>query len=198
MAQIISNMQKKWRRGKAVNKNWELIISGSGGQGAILAGIIFAEAALADGYNVIQTQSYGPEARGGASRSEVLISSEELAYPKVQNCNLMVAMTQESLNKYANMLADDGVLLTDQDIDTSALKKNIKIFKAPIFATVDKMQKPMVANILVLGILNAIAAIIQPEHLSAAIQARVPAATISANLIALEEGTKIGKALVNA
>ncbi|MDD4658243.1 MAG: 2-oxoacid:acceptor oxidoreductase family protein [Eubacteriales bacterium] len=181
-----------------MNKNWELIISGSGGQGAILAGIIFAEAALADGYNVIQTQSYGPEARGGASRSEVLISQEELAYPKVQNCNLMVAMTQESLDKYANMLAEDGVLLIDQDIDASALKKSIRVYKAPIFATVEKLQKPMVANILVLGILNTIAGIVKPEHLSAAIQARVPAATISTNLKALEEGIQIGKELVNA
>ncbi len=181
-----------------MNKNWELIISGSGGQGAILAGIIFAEAALANGYNVIQTQSYGPEARGGASRSEVMISHEELAYPKVQACNLMVAMTQESLDKYANMLADDGVLLTDQDIDASALKKSIRVYKAPIFATVEKLQKPMVANILVLGILNTISGIVKPENLSAAIQARVPAATISINLKALEEGIQIGKKLVNA
>ena len=74
-----------------MNKNWELIISGSGGQGAILAGIIFAEAALAAGYNVIQTQSYGPEARGGASRSEVLISREELANA------LLAAQTQREL-----------------------------------------------------------------------------------------------------
>lgn len=181
-----------------MNKNWELIISGSGGQGAILAGIILAEAALADGYNVIQTQSYGPEARGGASRSEVLISKEQLSYPKVQNCNLMVALTQESLNKYGCMLCDCGTLLTDEEINTEEIGSEVKILKAPIFATVKKLERPMVANVLVLGILNTIASIVQPENLSAAIQARVPAATIDMNLKALAAGIEIGKNLANA
>lgn len=179
-----------------MNKNWELIISGSGGQGAILAGIILAAAALDDGYNVIQTQSYGPEARGGASRAEILISTGELSYPKVQDCNMMVAMTQESLNKYAGMLAGGGVLLTDEDIDTSTIKDDIDIFKAPIFSTVAKLARPMVANILVLGILNTIADIVSPEKLSDAISGRVPTATIDLNMEALAEGVKIGEKLI--
>lgn len=178
-----------------MNKDWELIISGSGGQGAILAGIIIAEAALAEGYNVIQTQSYGPEARGGASRSEVIISNRELAYPKVQDCNYLVAMTQESLNKYAHQLGAGGTLLTDDDIDTTSLTNAINICKAPIFATVEKLKKPMVANVLVLGILNALANIVSPERLSVAIQGRVPKSTIDINLEALKQGTQIGKAL---
>lgn len=181
-----------------MNKNWELIISGSGGQGAILAGIIYAEAALAAGYNVIQTQSYGPEARGGASRSEVLISRQELAYPKVQNCNFLVAMTQESLSKYCDKLGNCGTLLTDEDIDTSSIPKDREVYKAPIFATVEKLQKPMVANVLVLGILNAITGIVSPEDLSAAIKSRVPAHTIEINLAALAEGSRIGETLVKA
>ncbi len=180
-----------------MSKDWELIISGSGGQGAILAGIIFAEAALADGYNVIQTQSYGPEARGGASRSEVLISHEELAYPKVQDCNLMVALTQESLDKYGSLLGAGGILIIDEAIDSSTLKTSIKVYKAPIFATAEKLLKPMVANILVLGILNAISGIVNLEHLESAVQARVPAATIPLNLTALAEGSKIGKDLAS-
>lgn len=179
-----------------MNKSWEVIISGSGGQGAILAGIILAAAALDDGYNVIQTQSYGPEARGGASRAEVLISTEALAYPKVQNCNLMVAMTQESLNKYIDKLGDGGVLLTDANIDTSGIKETISVYKAPIFAAVEKLEKPMVANILVLGILNTIADLVQAGTLSATIKKRVPAATIDLNLRALEEGIKLGNNLI--
>ncbi|HOC06670.1 MAG: 2-oxoacid:acceptor oxidoreductase family protein [Bacillota bacterium] len=178
-----------------MNNNWELIISGSGGQGAILAGIIFAEAALADGYNVIQTQSYGPEARGGASRSEVLISKEELAYPKVQQCNLMVALTQESLDKYGPLLADGGTLIIDEDIDASALNTSIKVYKAPIFTAAAKLLRPMVANVLVLGILNTVSGIVSMESLVNAVRARVPAATTDINLAALEEGNKIGKAL---
>jgi len=181
-----------------VNKNWELIISGSGGQGAILAGIILASAALDNGYNVIQTQSYGPEARGGASRSEVMISSEELAYPKVQNCNYMVSMTQESLQKYSGMLRDDGVLLIDEQMDASSIKDSITVYKAPIFSTVEKLKKPMVANILVLGILNTIAKIADAEILSKAIQQRVPAGTVDINLKALNEGIRIGSQLISA
>lgn len=179
-----------------MNNNWELIISGSGGQGAILAGIILAAAALDDGYNVIQTQSYGPEARGGASRAEVLISTGELAFPKVQHCNLMVAMTQESLNKYSGMLMDGATLLTDEEIDTSALPGTITVYKAPIFSTVAKLTRPMVANILVLGILNTLADIVKPDSLCAAIRARVPAATIELNMEALDEGIKIGQQII--
>lgn len=179
-----------------MNKNWEVIISGSGGQGAILAGIILAAAALEDGYNVIQTQSYGPEARGGASRAEVLISSEELAYPKVQECNLMVAMTQESLNKYSGMLVPGATLITDEDIDASSVSGDVKVYKAPIFSTVAKLPRPMVANILVLGLLNTVAGIVNPEHLKAAIQSRVPASTIELNMEALAAGIEIGHRLI--
>lgn len=179
-----------------MNKSLEVIISGSGGQGAILAGIILAAAALDDGYNVIQTQSYGPEARGGASRSEVIISTQELAYPKVQSCNLMVSMTQESLNKYAGMLVDNAVLVTDTDIDCSAVKNTIKIYKAPIYAIVEELGRPMVANIVVLGVMNTVAEIVRNDTLSKAITARVPAATIDLNLRALDEGIKAGRHLL--
>lgn len=177
-----------------MNKNWEVIVSGSGGQGAILAGIILAAAALDDGYNVIQTQSYGPEARGGASRAEVLISSEELAYPKVQNCNLMVALTQQALDKYSSILSADGILLTDREIDTKSLPSTIKVYKAPIFDTVQTLR-PMVANILVLGILNSLMDIVQPIALERAIRARVPSHSIDINMQALAEGIKLGKNL---
>ena len=177
-----------------VKINWEVIISGSGGQGAILAGIILAAAALEDGYNVIQTQSYGPEARGGASRAEVLISTDELAYPKVQNCNLMVAMTQQALDKYSPMLGEGGILITDQGI-THSLNQSIKVYKAPIFEAVKTLKKPMVANILVLGVLNSIAEVVDPQALSAAIQVRVPKSTIDINMQALAVGMEIGASL---
>ena len=78
----------------------EMRLSGSGGQGVILAAIIFADAAIEYGLNAIQTQSYGPEARGGASKSEVIISKDEIKYPKVINCNILLALTQKSYDKY--------------------------------------------------------------------------------------------------
>ena len=91
----------------------ELRLSGTGGQGLILAGIILAEAALLDGKLAIQSQSYGPEARGGSSKSEVLISEEAIHFPKVTEPNLLLAMSQEAANKYSTDLSPESILVTD-------------------------------------------------------------------------------------
>lgn len=175
--------------------NWEIVISGSGGQGVITAGIILAAAALRDGNNVIQSQSYGPEARGGASRSEVLISTEELAYPKIQACNLLIALTQQALDKYRHLLAAKGMVLTDTNIDTSDLGSSLRIYHAPIFTAVGKIGNPMVANTLVLGVLNSLTNVVSEDSLVEAIRSRVPAATVAINLEALQEGSRMGEYL---
>ena len=95
-------------------ERYEVILSGSGGQGAILAGKILAEAAaLYDNKAAIMTQSYGPEARGGASRAEVIISADAIDYPKVTKADILLVMTQQSLDAYGNMLKDDGLLIAD-------------------------------------------------------------------------------------
>ena len=78
-------------------KRWEIRLSGTGGQGLILAGIILAEAAIIDGFNAVQSQSYGPEARGGASKAEVIISDEEINYPKIGNAGILLAMSQKPM-----------------------------------------------------------------------------------------------------
>ncbi len=178
-----------------MSKHWEIIISGSGGQGVITAGIILAAAALKDGKNVIQTQSYGPEARGGASRCEVLISEENLAYPKVQQCNMLVALTQEALNKYSSLIAPGGMLITDKSIDTSALSNDIIVLKAPVYSTVANIGNLMVANILVLGVLNSVIDAVTGDSLAAAVSSRVPPSTIELNMKALTEGNRVGKEL---
>ena len=82
-------------------KRWEIRLSGTGGQGLILAGIILAEAAIIDGFNAVQSQSYGPEARGGASKAEVIISDEEINYPKIGNAGILLAMSQKAYDKYS-------------------------------------------------------------------------------------------------
>ncbi len=91
----------------------QLRLSGTGGQGLILAGIILAEAALLDGKLAIQSQSYGPEARGGSSKSEVLISDQVIHYPKVTEPDAVLAMSQEACNKYTKDLSSGGILITD-------------------------------------------------------------------------------------
>ncbi len=95
----------------------ELRLSGSGGQGLILAGIILAEAALHDGKNVVQSQSYGPEARGGgASKSEVIISDAPIYYPKVNKCDILLSLTQKACDKYIDSLKAGGILILDNSV----------------------------------------------------------------------------------
>lgn len=172
----------------------EIIFSGSGGQGVILAGIILAAAALEEGNSVIQTQSYGPEARGGASRAEILISDGELAYPKVQSCNLLVALTQQALDKYGPSLEAGGILITDQSIDVRGLADNAQVVKVPIFDKVKELS-PMVANILTLGVVNGYVNLVKHETLAQAVASRVPKHTVDLNLNALDIGAKAGQEL---
>src|SRR5512139_2762594 len=95
-------------------ERYEIRLSGSGGQGLILAGVILAEAAgIHDGKYVCQTQSYGPEARGGASKAEVIISDEEIDYPKAMKPDLLLAMNQRSCDTYLFDLKPNGVLVVD-------------------------------------------------------------------------------------
>ena len=97
---------------------YELRFSGAGGQGLITAGIIMAKAAsIYEGKQAVQSQSYGPEARGGASKSEVIISDGPIDYPKVTQCDALLAMTQEAANKYSHDLKEGGVLLIDSDLE---------------------------------------------------------------------------------
>ena len=92
----------------------EIRLVGEGGQGVILAGIILAEAAaIYDGLQVVQSQSYGPEARGGASKSEVIISDQEIDFPEVIHADLVIALSQEACDKYGQSLKDDGLLIVD-------------------------------------------------------------------------------------
>jgi Pyruvate/2-oxoacid:ferredoxin oxidoreductase gamma subunit len=93
----------------------EIRLSGKGGQGIIKSAVILADAALRDGYNVIQSQDYGPQSRGGASKGEVIISSEAIYYPKVELPDIVVCLSQEACDKYAYHIAPDGVLIIDGD-----------------------------------------------------------------------------------
>lgn len=167
----------------------ELRLTGSGGQGLILAGIILAEAALYDGLNVVQSQSYGPEARGGASKAEVIISENEINYPKVDNCDIMLTLTQDAYEKYINSLKPGGTLIIDKTINITIKRKDIKIYSIPIMETaMNKLNKPMVANIVALGSIYELTKLVTKESLELAVCDRVPRGTEELNKRALEEG----------
>ena len=112
---------------------YEMRLSGSGGQGLILAGKIMAEAAVIyDGRNAVQTQSYGPEARGGASKAEVVISDGDIDYPKALNLDLLLALTQVSCAKYSKDLKEGGILIVDSGLVSELPPGNFRVYRAPI------------------------------------------------------------------
>lgn len=175
----------------------EIRLSGSGGQGLILAGIILAEAAILDGKNAIQTQSYGPEARGGASKSEVLISDGAIDFPKVRICDVLLALTEKAYVQYKEGLKEDGILLIDSSVKVENGTKN-KIFTMPIIDSAAKdLGKPMVTNIVALGALVEVTKLVSHDALEAAVLKRVPKGTEELNKKALALGIEIAAKAMN-
>ncbi|WP_022852089.1 2-oxoacid:acceptor oxidoreductase family protein [Limisalsivibrio acetivorans] len=174
----------------------EIRLSGSGGQGMITAGIILAMAAsVHEGKQAIQSQSYGPEARGGASKAEVIISDEAIYYPKVMAPDVLVALTQEAAEKYSKDLKEGGILILDELMVKQAPPGNFKVYTMDIIRTAaDKVGKAMVANVVTLGALNTLCEFVQPESLEKAVLSRVPKGTEDLNKRALEAGAELAKA----
>lgn len=167
----------------------EIRLSGSGGQGMILAGIVLAEAALMDGQNAVQSQSYGPEARGGASKSEVIISSEEIDYPKVTSPHVVLSLTTEAYKKYAGNLKPGTKVLVDDSVCTDG---HVGVISLPMINSArEELKRPIVSNIVALGALNAVAQLVSPESLETAVLRRVPKGTEDLNRKALALGYQL-------
>ncbi len=177
---------------------YDIRLSGSGGQGLILAGKIIAEAAtIYDGRNAVQTQSYGPEARGGASKAEVVIKDGEIDYPKAMDLDLLLSLTQESCTKFSSDLKDDGILIVDSEMVKDQPKGSFKLYAAPITSiAAKKVGKVVVTNIVALGILTRIAGVVTEESMRKAILARVPKGTEEINMKAFDEGWKTAEELL--
>lgn len=176
-----------------MNKKYEVRFGGSGGQGLILAGIILAEAAMMDGNNCVQTQSYGPEARGGASKSEVIISNNPIKYPKVINPVILLVLSDKAYKKYSKDLKKDGIIIMDSSINPYDDEKH-KLYSLPIIKTArEKIGKEFVANIISLGAVTKITQIVTEASLEKAVLNRVPPGTEELNKNALLEGYKLIK-----
>jgi 2-oxoglutarate ferredoxin oxidoreductase subunit gamma len=177
---------------------YEIRLSGEGGQGLVLAGKILAEAAaIYDNLNATQSQSYGPEARGGASRSEVILSDEDIDYPKAVHIDLLLALTQESCDRYYKDLKENGILLIDQDAVLTVPNGPYRVFKVPIIQIArDRVGRALVANIVALGMIAGIANIVSEKAIRAAIEARVPKGTEELNLKAFETGLDQAKLMM--
>ncbi len=172
----------------------EVRLSGSGGQGMILAGIILAEAAgVYDGKNVVQTQSYGVEARGGASRAEVIISDEEIVFPEITRPDILLAMNQPSVDKFSGSLKEGGVLIVDSGHVKAFPATKSKAYMVPITLMAQKAGGLIVANIVALGALVGLTGVASEEALRKAVLARVPKGTEELNKRALDMGLQAAK-----
>jgi 2-oxoglutarate ferredoxin oxidoreductase subunit gamma len=182
-----------------MSERYEIRFSGSGGQGLILAGVIFAEAAaIYDGKNAVQSQSYGPEARGGASKSEVIISEKSIDFPKATSIDLMLALTQEACVKYYKDIKADGTLLVDEDFVTDVPKGSFRVIRLPIIRTAaEEIGKAFVANIVAIGTIAAITGQVTPEAVEKAVLSRVPKGTEDLNKKALAAGYELATRRAN-
>jgi len=165
----------------------EFRLSGSGGQGLLLAGIVLAEAAIQDGKNAVQTQSYGPEARGGSSKAEVVISDDDIDYPKAVDPDFLLALTQESYKTYGPLMKK-GLIIVDASVtlDPAIAARTVAL---PILDTAAaKVGKKVVANIVALGVLGGLSGVAGAATLKEAVLARVPKGTEQLNVSALEAG----------
>lgn len=165
-------------------------ISGFGGQGIILSAYIIGKAAsIYDKKNAAMTQAYGPEARGGACSSQVVISSHEVDYPLVDTADVLIALSQEGYDTFSPILKKDGILLYDSDLVTK-LQPHDEIISKPIPATriAENLGKTIVANIVMLGFATAQAKIATPEAMKKSIKESVPKKYVDLNLKAFQIG----------
>ncbi|MBD3219043.1 MAG: 2-oxoacid:ferredoxin oxidoreductase subunit gamma [candidate division Zixibacteria bacterium] len=172
---------------------YEIRLSGSGGQGLILAGVMLAEAmGVEDGKNVVQTQSYGPEARGGASRADVVVSTDTIYYPKPMGLDLLLALTQEACDTYFSDLREHGILIIDSDLVHQPPTPDCFAFPFTQLAKTE-IGHVMVANVISLGAIVEITKLSSKDAVKKVVKSRAPVGTEEKNLKALEVGFKIAR-----
>ena len=169
-------------------------ISGLGGQGVVLAGQILGRAAVYDGKNVVQTQSYGAEARGSIAKSEVIISDEKIGFPMIRRCDILVAMNQEALDRHLKDVKENGVLIVDSTYVKKISETKAKIFKIAATEHAEKTFGTRIyANMLMLGALTKVVSVVSERAMKKAILD-----TVAKNIADInEEAYKKGKQLTD-
>jgi 2-oxoglutarate ferredoxin oxidoreductase subunit gamma len=176
---------------KSVEQRYDIRLSGTGGQGLILVGIILAEAANLEGKYVVQTQSYGPEARGGASRAEVIISNSPIGFLMVEEADIFLALSPEAYTKYCYRVKPRGIIVVDEQVNPKLYLTKVNVF--PIIRTArEDLGSEIAANIVALGVITVISGILNISSVEKALMARVPPHTIDLNLKALHKGCALG------
>lgn len=176
------------------HKKIETRLSGSGGQGLVLAGIVLANAAVIDKKKVTQTQSYGPESRGGASRADVIISSDDIYFPEATRFDILLALTQEACDKFLFDLKEEGFLIVDNSIVKNIALVSSTVFELPFTEiALEKLGSPLPTNILSLAFLVKISGVVSEKALKEAIEQTVKKSFVDINLKAMKLGFDLAK-----
>lgn len=176
----------------------EIRIAGFGGQGVILSAMIVGKAAsIFDGGYATLTQSFGPEARGGASSAQVILSDSPVLYPYVTRPDILVVLSQEAYTRFMPELKPDGMLIVEEDlVRLSGLKSNIRVYGVPATRLAEELGRKMVLNVVMVGFFAAVTGIPGRESLRKAVEDSVPPATRELNLRAFDRGYAYGMAKV--
>ncbi|MBN2061796.1 MAG: 2-oxoacid:acceptor oxidoreductase family protein [Deltaproteobacteria bacterium] len=177
-------------------KKKEIIITGFGGQGIVLAGKILGQSAtLGDKKHSTLVQSYGPEARGGACSAQVIISEGFIHYPYVRLADILVCMSQGGFDKFISKIHDDGILIFDSDL-VRVTGFSGKAFSIPCNRMAEELGRKMMANIIMMGFITSTTGVVSPDSARKTVAETVPKGTEDMNLKAFDKGYDYGVAVL--
>lgn len=173
----------------------EIRFSGFGGQGIIRCGLISGKAiSLYDNKQATMTQSFGPEARGSACSSQLVVSDDRVLYPYITVPEILIAMSQEAYDKYETDLAEDGTLITDTDlVKSKPLRDKIKMYSIPSTRFAEELGNRIIANLVMMGFFTAVTKIVSPEAMKKALPGLVPDRFLDLNIKAFDKGYDYGQ-----
>lgn len=165
-------------------------LAGKGGQGIMLGGAILAEAAMLDGLRVAETQEYGPEARLGATKADLIISKREIAFPEVLKADFLLCLSRPAYLRYSKSLAEQGVMIAEEGLKEE-MGESSNVVYLPLRATAMELGNDLYTNIIGLGALAGLSGAVSKESLESAVRSRVKRETVDENLEALERGYRL-------
>jgi 2-oxoglutarate ferredoxin oxidoreductase subunit gamma len=176
----------------------EIRFSGFGGQGIIRCGLIAGKAlSLFDNKQATMTQSFGPEARGSACSSQLVVSDDRVLYPYISAPEILISMSQEAYDKYEPELRDDGLLLIDKDlVKAKPPRGKIKSYSIPSTRFAEELGNRITANLVMLGFFTAITRVVSPEAMKKALPGLVPGRFLELNKKAFDKGYEYGKKIL--
>ncbi|MFP4081183.1 MAG: 2-oxoacid:acceptor oxidoreductase family protein [Candidatus Aminicenantes bacterium] len=176
----------------------EIRFSGFGGQGIIRCGLITGKAlAIYEDKHATMTQSFGPEARGSACSSQLVVSEDRVLYPYIARPEILVSMSQEAYDKYEPELREDGLLIIDKDlVKARPARGKIKIYGVPSTRFAEELGNRIIANLVMLGFFSSIAKIVSPEAMKKALPGLVPDRFVDLNIKAFDKGYQYGEDLL--